>query len=98
MLFAQRIKTAREEKGLSQKQLASVLDIDVSMYCRIERGDRHAKREQVIQLSRIFDIEQDELLTLWIADKICSVIDGEKDIVSKALYIRYELYRFTFSH
>ena len=58
MLLAQRIKIAREEKGLLQKQLASALDIDVPMYCRIERGDRQAKREQVIQLSRIFNIEQ----------------------------------------
>jgi transcriptional regulator with XRE-family HTH domain len=87
MLFAQRIKIAREEKGLLQKQLASALDIDVPMYCRIERGDRQAKREQVIQLSRIFNIEQDELLSLWIADKINSIIDGERDIATKALNI-----------
>ena len=87
MLFAQRIKIAREEKGLLQKQLASALDIDVPMYCRIERGDRQAKREQVIQLSRIFNIEQDELLSLWIADKINSIIDGERDIATRALNI-----------
>lgn len=87
MLFAKRIKTAREENGLLQKQLAFALDIDVPMYCRIERGDRQAKREQVIQLSRIFNIEQDELLSLWIADKISLVIDGEKDIAAKALSI-----------
>lgn len=87
MLFAQRIKIAREEKGLLQKQLASALDIDVPMYCRIERGDRQAKREQVVQLSRIFNIEQDELLSLWIADKINSIIDGERDIATKALNI-----------
>ena len=87
MLLAQRIKITREEKGLLQKQLASALDIDVPMYCRIERGDRQAKREQVIQLSRIFNIEQDELLSLWIADKINSVIVGERDIAPKALNI-----------
>lgn len=87
MLFAQRIKTAREEKGLLQKQLASALNIDVPMYCRIEHGYRQAKREQVIQLSRIFNIEQDELLSLWIADRISSVISGEKDIALKALNI-----------
>ena len=87
MLLAQRIKIAREEKGLLQKQLASALDIDVPMYCRIERGDRQAKREQVIQLSRIFNIEQDELLSLWITDKINSVIVSERHIAPKALNI-----------
>lgn len=45
MLFAQRIKSAREESGLQQRQLASMLDIDIPMYSQIERGDRQAKRE-----------------------------------------------------
>jgi XRE family transcriptional regulator len=87
MLFAQRIKSAREESGLLQKQLASILDIDVPMYSRIERGDRQAKREQVILLSRIFHIEQDELLSLWVADKVYAVIKNEKDVADKALSI-----------
>ncbi|WP_236684993.1 helix-turn-helix domain-containing protein [Sanguibacteroides justesenii] len=45
MLFAQRIKKARTEKGLLQKELAIALNIDIPMYSRIERGDRLAKRE-----------------------------------------------------
>jgi len=87
MLFAQRIKSAREESGLLQKQLASILDIDVPMYSRIERGDRQAKREQVVLLSRIFHIEQDELLSLWVADKVCAVIKNEKNVANRALNI-----------
>lgn len=87
MLFAQRIKSAREESGLLQKQLASILDIDVPMYSRIESGDRRAKREQVILLSRIFHIEQNELLSLWVADKVYAVIKNEKDVADKALSI-----------
>lgn len=53
MLFAQRIRIARVENGLLQKQLAIALDIDIPMYSRIERGDRQAKKEQVILLSDI---------------------------------------------
>ncbi|WP_279057107.1 helix-turn-helix domain-containing protein [Barnesiella intestinihominis] len=87
MLFAQRIKSAREESGLLQRQLASMLDIDIPMYSRIERGDRQAKREQVILLSRIFHIEQDELLSLWVADKVYTVIKNEIDVADKALNI-----------
>ena len=48
MLFAQKIKAARVRSGLLQKQLASALNIDVPMYSRIERGDRQAKKEQVV--------------------------------------------------
>lgn len=57
------------------------------MYSRIERGNRRTKREQVILLSRIFHIEQNELLSLWVADKVYAVIKNEKDVADKALSI-----------
>ena len=84
MLFAQRIRVDRVENGLLQKQLAIALDIDIPMYSRIERGDRQAKKEQVILLSDILHIDRDELLSLWIADKINAVIEDPK-IANKAL-------------
>ena len=83
MLFAQKIKAARVRSGLLQKQLASALNIDVPMYSRIERGDRQAKKEQVVLLSDILNIEREELLSLWIADKALKTIidnrNGNKD-------------------
>ncbi len=87
MLFAQRIKEARIKNGLLQKELAIALNIDISMYSRIERGDRFAKREQVVHLSSILNIERDELLSLWIADRVNAVIGKDKNIADKALRI-----------
>lgn len=85
MMFAQRIKTAREEKGLLQKELAMALNIDVPMYSRIERGDRNAKREQVLLISHLLCIEREELLSLWIADKVNAIINNENEVADKAL-------------
>ena len=59
------------------------------MYSRIERGDRKAKREQVIQLSASLNVEREELLSLWIADKICTIIGEDKTLVDKALKLVY---------
>ena len=84
-LFAQKIKAARVRSGLLQKQLASASNIDVPMYSRIERGDRQAKKEQVVLLSDILNIEREELLSLWIADKINAIIGDDKNIADKAL-------------
>ena len=52
MLFADKIRQLREEKQLLQRQLASALEIDTPMYSKIERGNRMAKRSQVIALAR----------------------------------------------
>lgn len=77
MMFAQRIRTAREEKGLLQKELAMALNIDVPMYSRIERGKRQAKRSQVETIACVLNTDKEELIDLWLADKVYSVIANE---------------------
>ncbi len=52
MLFANKIRRLREERELLQRQLAAALEIDTPMYSKIERGNRMAKRSQVIALAR----------------------------------------------
>lgn len=87
MLFADKIRQLREEKQLLQRQLASALEIDTPMYSKIERGDRPAKREQVVTLAKILTTNETELLTLWLADKILGEIEAENELADKALKI-----------
>jgi transcriptional regulator with XRE-family HTH domain len=78
-IFGNRIKTIREEKQIPQRQLASALEIDTATYCKIEKGDRRAKREQVFILSELFEIDSKELIRLWSADKVYDIIAEEED-------------------
>lgn len=87
MLFAEKIRRLREEKKLLQRQLAAALEIDTPMYSRIERGDRSAKREQVIILARLLNVNKEELLTLWLADRVIAEVCEEKKIAKNALEI-----------
>ncbi len=87
MLFANQIKKLREENNLLQRQLASALEIDTPMYSKIERGDRLAKREQVVIIAKFLSTDENELLTLWLADKVLDVLEGEKELGSKVLEI-----------
>ena len=90
MLFADKIRQLREEKQLLQRQLASALEIDTPMYSKIERGDRPAKREQVIEIAKILNTEVNNLLTLWLADKILDVIENETELADQALKVAIE--------
>ena len=87
MLFANQIKKLREENNLLQRQLASALEIDTPMYSKIERGDRLAKREQVVIIAKFLSTDENELLSLWLADKVLDVLEGEKKLAEKALNI-----------
>ena len=95
MLFGNKIKELRDEQGLLQRQLAAFLEIDTPMYSKIERGDRRAKREQVIKLAEYLHQDEKEMLTLWLADKFIDAVEGEqeRDLCNDAIIIAQEIIR-----
>lgn len=82
--FGDRIRQLREKQNLLLRQVAPQLETDTPMLSKIERGERTAKRVQVKLLSKIFDVPEDDLLSLWLADKVYDVVKGE-DMALKAL-------------
>jgi transcriptional regulator with XRE-family HTH domain len=77
MQFGERLKELREQKNLLQRQLAADLEIDTPMFSKIERGERKAKRDQVLKLAEILNDDKDELLTLWLASQVYDIVKNE---------------------
>ena len=92
MLFEKKIRELRDENGIMQRQLAALLEIDTPMFSKIERGDRRAKREQVIKLAEYFHQDEKEMLTLWLADKFIDAVEDEqdRDLCNDAIIIAQE--------
>jgi transcriptional regulator with XRE-family HTH domain len=86
MFLGKRIRELREEKALLQRQLSADLEIDTPMYSKIERGERKAKREQVLKLAKLFQVDEKELLTLWLASQVYELIKDE-EVAKDALKI-----------
>jgi transcriptional regulator with XRE-family HTH domain len=78
-IFGDKIRMLREEKQIPQRQLAATLEIDTATYCKIEKGDRRAKREQVTILAGLLEINSMDLLRLWSADKVYEIIAEEEE-------------------
>ena len=85
MIFGKKIKKLREERGLVQRQLSAALEIDTPMYSKIERGERKAKRSQIPIMAQMFEVDEKELLTIWLADKVLDTVEGEEDVRHDAL-------------
>lgn len=79
MFFGEKLRLLREQNNLTQRLIASSLDIDTATYCKIEKGDRRAKRDQVLVLSKLLKTDKKELLNLWAADKVYEFIANEND-------------------
>ena len=80
MLLGNKIRSLRDEQGILQRQVAAYLEIDTPMFSKIERGDRRAKRSQVIQMATYFKVDEKEMLTLWLADKVLDALEGEDEL------------------
>ena len=87
MLLGQKIKELRLENGVLQRQLASFLEIDPPMFSKIDRGDRRAKRTQVVQIANYFNVDEKELLTLWVADKVLDAVEDEEELKWDAIKV-----------
>lgn len=90
MIFGNKIRRLRDEQGVLQRQLATYLEIDTPMFSKIERGDRRAKREQVVKLAKYFHQDENEMLSLWLADKVLDALDGEYELSVLAIKVADE--------
>lgn len=57
-----RLKELRSERGLSQKELADVLDCSVTVYSRYETGAREPSLDTLIRLADFYGVTLDELV------------------------------------
>lgn len=85
MIFGRKIKELREERGLVQRQLSAALEIDTPMYSKIERGERKAKRSQIPIMAQMLEVDEKELLTIWLADKVLDTVEGEEEVKHEAV-------------
>ena len=89
-MFTEQIKRLREERQIPQRKLAAACDIDTATYCKYEKGERRPKREQVVIIAELLQIDEKELLSLWLADQVRAVIANEKEIADEVLNIAKE--------
>lgn len=85
--LGQKIRELREKQNLLLRQVAAQLEVDTALMSKIERGERNASKQQVIDIARFLKANEEELLTLWLADKIESAIVEEPAIAYQAMKI-----------
>ncbi len=70
MSIGEQIRKLREDQGLPLRKVAAELDIDQSILSKIERGERKASKEQIIQIGKIFNVDEKELLINYLSDRV----------------------------
>jgi HTH-type transcriptional regulator, competence development regulator len=75
--FGEKIKELREKQKLFLRQVAAHLEMDTAQLSKIEKGTRQLKKEQLPFIAEVLKADLEELQTLWLADQLFDVIQGE---------------------
>ena len=84
MALGNRIKEVRESKGLLLREVGAALELDNAFISKIENEEKLIPRKHLENLSGFLNLPLEELLVLWLSDKIKGLIDNN-EIGIKAL-------------
>jgi transcriptional regulator with XRE-family HTH domain len=76
-MLGEKLKELREAKGLVQRQVAAILEVDTAYISKMESNEKPVSRQYLKKLSETLGIGEEELLTLWLADKLYDVAKHE---------------------
>ena len=75
--LGQKIREVREKQHILLRQVAAYLEVDTALISKAERGERNLNREQIVKLAIFLNDSEEELISLWLCDKIISVVGND---------------------
>ncbi|HEV8084587.1 MAG TPA: helix-turn-helix transcriptional regulator [Chitinophagaceae bacterium] len=91
--IGEKLRKLREENSYLLRKVAAMLDIDVAILSKMERGERRLTKEIVQKLAKIYKHDTEELLVLYLSEKVVYEI-GEEDLALKALQVAEEQIKY----
>ncbi len=78
--IAGRLRAAREQAGLSQGQVAKLLDFQRPTISEIEAGRRKTSAEELARFAEIYDVSLD-----WLVNETAAVADPKVELAAREL-------------
>ncbi|MCO6498198.1 MAG: helix-turn-helix transcriptional regulator [Chitinophagaceae bacterium] len=80
--FADRLKDLRKRKGISQSELAELIEVHFTQVSRYERGETKPNAEAMTKLAKALDTTVDFLMN-GTADDVAKDAGLEKELISR---------------
>ncbi|KAF0129148.1 MAG: putative DNA binding protein [Bacteroidetes bacterium] len=79
--FGELLRSLREKKGNTLKEVASSIEIDISLLAKIERNERTPTKQLIKNISIYFNFDEKELLNEFLSDQIVyKILDEEANV------------------
>jgi len=76
--LGEKLRQLREKNGLPLRKAAALIDIDVAILSKMERSERKLTKEVVLNLAELYKYDIEELLVLFLSEKIMYEIQDEE--------------------
>lgn len=93
-MFGEKLKELRETNGLVQRQVAAELEVDTAYVSKMENNEKPVSRSHLKKLALLFNVQEEELLTFWLADKVIDLVKDE-EVALKAVQVAEEDLKMT---
>ncbi len=79
--FGEHLRVMREDARLTLKEVASNIEIDISLLAKIERNERQPTKQLIKNVANYFNVDERELLNEFLSDQIAyKILDEEADL------------------
>ena len=86
-------KSIRENRNLFLEDVKQKTGINKTLLSRIENGKRLPTKEQVIHLSKFYNVEKEDLIVQWLSDKLVYEVKEEESAL-EAIQVAEEKVRY----
>jgi transcriptional regulator with XRE-family HTH domain len=77
-MLSVKLKELPEANGLVQRQVDAELEVDTAYISKVENNEKPVSRNYLKKFTQLFAVPLEELLTLWLADKVYDVVKIKK--------------------
>lgn len=92
--LGERLRELRDSRNLMQREVGAIIEVDGTFISKIEKNEKPINRKHLKKLSNFFEVDEDELQALWLADKLRLIIKNEI-LGQQAIEIVYNDYKKT---
>lgn len=91
--LGEKLRELRDARGLLLREVAAQLEVDPSLLSKIERGDKRATREQVVQMARMYKADEKDLMVSYLSERVVYQVEDE-DLAIEALKVAEEMIKY----
>lgn len=85
--FGETVRKLREERKLTLREVAEVLEIDTSMLGKIEKNNRRPTKLLIQKFASFFQVSEKELTIVFLSDSVVYQVIAEEDCADEILKV-----------